>query len=200
MVHVHPLRCVSLIGLALAWGLIRPAWANDRWVVEPSLTLSRGETLTYELLVTDRSLPGETLQMFLLRLAGPMRQWSAQSGMELCAPIGRDPSTGVYGVVLGTNRSHIGCTVVPDQVPSGMRATGESIHTHGNDRSVQLNHADQVLLGKAAVADHRLLRGRNLDHFSDTDRHGGPGYLVTPTGLLYQDGHGGPEELVSPTP
>lgn len=153
--------------------------------------------LPYEHIADYASQAGETKQAFLLRMAPIFRVWADKTGMEACAEIGASDD-GQYGLVVGTNHSHLGCVIDPTRVLPGMHATNETIHTHGRGVQFAPNAADMVMMDPqtaesvdAVRAMRRpLLGGQVLNRFSAMDYASGPGYLATPTGLMYQHGDG----------
>lgn len=160
--------------------------------------------LPYEHVSDQVSQPGETKQAFLLRMAPVLREWANQTGMEACAEIGASDD-GRYGLVVGTNHSHLGCVIDPNRVLPGMHATNETIHTHGRGNAFSPNAADMVMMDAqtaqrvdAVRAMRRpLLGGQTLNRFSAADYASGPGYLATPTGLIYQHGEG-TDQVITP--
>jgi hypothetical protein len=153
--------------------------------------------LPYEHIADYTSNPGESEHAFLIRMVPVFRAWANKTAMEACAEIGSD-GAGRYGLVVGTSRSHLGCVIDDARVLPGMAGTGETIHTHGRCAPFAANRADMVLMDPAtasavdAVRAMRrpLLNGQTLDQFSAADYNSGPGYLATPTGLIYQHGDG----------
>lgn len=179
---------VMLKGLLFAVVLVfagqRPAWASD----SPVGTGGRVDVsaLPYEHIADLTSLANETERAFLRRIAPQLRAYSDRTGFEACGVIAADGSGG-FGVVLGSNHSHIGCANDPARVPAGMTSTGETIHSHGRPGlRVRATAADWVLMGNP-YDPPRYIGGFDLSGFSDVD-FSHPGYLATPTGLLYQAG------------
>jgi hypothetical protein len=153
--------------------------------------------LPYEHIADYTSNPGESEHTFLIRMVPVFRAWADETSMEACAAIGTD-GAGRYGLVVGTSRSHLGCVVDMNRVLPGMTDTGETIHTHGRSAPFAPNRADMALMDPTTAASvdavramrRPLLGGQVLDRFSAEDYASGPGYLTTPTGLLYQHGEG----------
>lgn len=145
----------------------------------------------YEMIFEARSEAGETMDAFMARVAPQLRAYSDETGFEACAAIAQAP-TGEYGVVVGTNKAHIACAIFSSMVPEGMRATGQTVHSHGGDRAFTASAADKTLMMQALIPPRgRVLtvHGQTLDAFSDVDLDAGPGYLATPNGgLLHQTG------------
>lgn len=134
--------------------------------------------------------PGESMDTFAKRLGPSLRAYSDATGFEACGVIATDGER--FGIVVGSNHSHIGCANFHSMVPRGMRDTGETIHSHGTVDRFSPNGNDRVLQGQHfhGLPIVRSVRGQRLDAFSQMDYNGGPGYLATPTGVIHQRGHG----------
>ncbi|OOG64451.1 hypothetical protein B0E46_07300 [Rhodanobacter sp. B04] len=154
--------------------------------------------LGYEALGTLTSKAGETETQFLDSIRAPIRAFIDRTGFEACAEIGQAPDGKSWGLILGSSHSHIGCAVVVGRVPSGMKPTGVTIHGHPALKRFSPNPNDKILLGAMGMDDYDILplTRAAIDHFSPDDFAGGPGYLATPAGLLYQNGHPGSETVV----
>lgn len=141
----------------------------------------------YQRLFEVVSEPGESLDTFAARIGPRLRAYSDATAFEACGVLATDGTR--LGVVIGTNGAHIACANFESKVPNGMRSTGQTIHSHGGEKSFNANRADKALLGGQlggrAVA---TVHGQTLDAFSPLDFDGGPGYLATPTGMKHQDG------------
>lgn len=146
----------------------------------------------YERIFEARSEKGETMDAFMIRVAPQLRAYSDETGFEACAAIARSDSEDVYGVVVGSNKSHIACAIFSSMVPEGMRATGQTVHSHGGDRAFTASVADKALMMQALIPPRGkvlTVHGQTLDAFSDVDMDAGPGYLAAPDGgLLHQAG------------
>ncbi len=178
-------RIAAFVALVVLLGLGSiPANANNSPVGDRVDTTA----LPYEHIADLRSLPGETEHAFLLRVAPQLRAYSDKTGFEACGIIGADGHGG-FGVVLGSSHSHIGCANDPARVIAGQTSTGETIHSHGR-RGLRIlaTPADVIMMG-SPIDPPRYMGGFDLAHFSDAD-FAHPGYLATPTGLLYQAGQG----------
>lgn len=155
--------------------------------------------LAYESLGTYTSQPGDTLAQFLERVRPTIRAFIDRTGFEACAEIAQTADGKGWGIVLGSSDSRIGCAVAVARVPVGMAPTGVTIHGHPTLRRLYPNPNDIVLLSAMGMdADAASIMREDPDHFSPGDYAGGPGYLATPTGLLYQDGHPGSAHVVQP--
>ena len=152
--------------------------------------------LDYQRLFEAVSEPGESLDAFAARVAPRLRAFSDASHFEACGVLATDGER--FGVVVGTNRAHIACANFSSKVPAGMRATGETIHSHGTDRAFSANRNDKEL-SPSQMADTRGgirgVAGQTLDAFSPADYHGGPGYLATPSGVIHQRGKGSDRKI-----
>ena len=92
--------------------------------------------LDYQRLFEVVSEPGESLDAFALRISPRLRDFSDESEFEACGVIATDGQGG-YGIVVGTNRSHIACAnFFLSRLPAGMKATEQTIHSHGVDLSL----------------------------------------------------------------
>ena len=178
--HVHHSRLMLTIALLLAAG-VSPARAGDV-PMTPAMRALPFKTLDVYL-----SQPGETLKTFLLRVARDMRRFTHETGFEACGAIAKGPAG--YGLALGTNESQIGCLAGEAGVPVGMTWTGETVHSHPEDRNLIMQANDKAY----ALATHstnpytRTFEG-SPGEFSPTDFQSGPGYLVANGALLYQPG------------
>lgn len=142
----------------------------------------------YEHLGDFVSAPGETEDAFLLRLAPELRDYADRTGYESCGVVGSD-GNGRFGVVLGSNQSHIACLSNTFAVLPGMSSTGQTIHSHGRVGSFEWSAVDKRLAESdvAALTDDTI-RAQDVETFSPGDYRSGPGYLAVPGGLLHQDG------------
>lgn len=155
--------------------------------------------LAYESLGTYTSQPGDTLAQFLERVRPTIRAFIDRTGYEACAEIAQTPDGKGFGIVLGSSDSRIGCAVAVARVPAGMTPTGVTIHGHPTLRRLYPNPNDVILLSAMGLdADASRIMREDPEHFSPGDYAGGPGYLATPTCLLYQDGHPGSAHVVQP--
>lgn len=152
-----------------------------------TLTPEELSYLPYEHIANFTSQPGESEQAFLMRIGPSLRAYSNKTGFESCGVIASD-GKGHFGVVLGSNHSHLACVNDESRVPKGMTSTGETIHSHGRQGSFNMNKSDKILSGIDAGSGLIPVHGQILDQFSPTDYASGPGYLATPTGLMYQHG------------
>lgn len=154
-----------------------------------------GTPPTYEHLGDYISAPGESLHTFLFRVRPDMRAFSEKTGFESCAAIAETTDGSTFGLVLGSSHGHMGCAVYTAKVPAGMTATGETIHSHGRDGVFRVNKSDRAMMspedaGRLETSRRTTFAGQCLTRFSPTDYATGPGYLATPTGLIYQTGEG----------
>lgn len=195
-----PLR-MFIAGLALAATAGAACAGNTDGMEITRIAVPGVGTVPYQQLFEAVSEPGEALDAFMLRVAPRLRAYSDATGYEACGVIARNDQ-GQYGVVVGTNHAHIACVNLSRIVPAGMRATGETIHSHGGDRAVAASKVDLQLMGKRLAKMGGTTRaiitvhGQKLDAFSPTDFEGGPGYLAAPEGrLLHQSGKGTTREV-----
>ena len=147
----------------------------------------RVDRLPYEYINTFLSNPGETLHAFLLRVGPELRAYSDQTTFEACAAIAAvNAPRNAYGVVIGTNRSHMGCVIAVKRVPEGMSWTGETIHSHGKSgRAFYMNKSDKILAGLDGNSGLIPIAGQDINHFSAIDLQGPGGYLATGGGVIY---------------
>jgi hypothetical protein len=176
-------RIAAFVALLIFSGLGSiPANANN----SPASDRVDTAALPYEHIADLRSGPGESLHAFLRRIAPQLRAYSDKTGFEACGIIGTDGHGG-FGVVLGSSHSHIGCANDPAREIDGMTSTGETIHSHGRQGlRIRANAADVIMMG-SPIDPPRYMGGFDLMRFSDAD-FAHPGYLATPSGLLYQAG------------
>jgi len=146
--------------------------------------------LDYQRLFEAVSEPGETLDAFVLRISPRLRAYSDATGFEACGVLATDGER--FGVVVGSNQSHIACANFDRFTPAGMKPTGETIHSHGVEGRFNANRMDVALQGQHfhGKPGVRSVAGQTLDAFSAMDYDGGPGYLATPTGVIHQAGKG----------
>ena len=167
--------------------------------VRTTMSAGGAASLPYEHLGDYTSTPGETEHAFLIRMGPVFRAFADRTTEEACAEIGATADSTSWGLVVGTNHSHLGCVIDSAHVLPGMTATGVTIHTHGKKRwNFDLSAIDRELTGMPTDGHPHRIQGENVDHFSPTDFATGPGYLTTPTGLLYQAGKPGTEVAVAP--
>lgn len=156
------------------------------------ITLPGFGRLPYAKLYDIVSDPGESVDAFMGRIGIRLREFSDKTGFEACGVVATDGER--FGVVVGTNLAHTACANFDAFVPSGMRSTGSTIHSHGGQGQFKMTTADLLFAGIPESARSRHLRGtvygQELDKFSERDLAGGPGYLATPDGVIHQDGEG----------
>lgn len=178
------MRVPALLMLALLTSTL--ASAHER------MSLPNGGRVTYERLFEVRAEPGETLDTFAKRVSPRLREFSDATGFEACGTFAQ-AGDGVFGVVIGTNHSHIACAVRRGVVPEGMTAVDEHIHSHGIEEARRMTDSDRTFAGIRSDARSRhsaVIYGQTIDAFSEQDLHGSRGYLATPVGTLHHDGAG----------
>lgn len=156
-------------------------------------------SVEYQRLFTETSQEGESLDAFAARIAPRIRAYSDATGFEACGVLATDGTR--FGVVMGSNRAHIACANFSSFVPKGMKATNETIHSHGTDVSFTANRNDKALSPEQMAGARSMLRGvagQRLDAFSSMDYAGGPGYLAAPGQVLHQNGKPGSSRIVKP--
>ncbi|HEL3200029.1 TPA: hypothetical protein ACKP7X_002508 [Stenotrophomonas maltophilia] len=161
-----------------------PCSAQDR-VNVPGIGL-----VPYQQLFEAVSEPGESLDAFALRLGPRLRAYSDETGFEACGVLASDGDR--FGVVIGTNHSHVACVNFASKVPAGFQPTEETIHSHGGEKTFAASATDVLLLSKDAFGSRSRtslrVTGQKLGEFSKTDYQGGAGYLATPKGVIHQAG------------
>ncbi|HFT7412125.1 TPA: hypothetical protein ACOD9X_004534 [Stenotrophomonas maltophilia] len=168
------------------------AWAHDDGPVGVNEleTVPGVGRVGYQRLFEAVSEPGESLDGFVLRIGPRLRAYSDETGYEACGVLASDGDR--FGVVIGTNHSHVACVNFASKVPAGFQPTVETIHSHGGEKTFAASATDVALLGKDAFGSRSRtslrVTGQNLHMFSKTDYHGGAGYLATPIGAIYQNG------------
>lgn len=155
--------------------------------------LGGGKALDYQLLFTQTSIPGESMDSFASRLAPRLLAFSQETGFEACGVIATDGER--FGATIGTNRSHIACANFNRKVPEGMVSTNETIHSHGTEGRFRANRNDKIMQGELFHGrdfrgTRKTVAGQNVREFSEMDFRSGPGYLATPEGVKHQNGHG----------
>lgn len=146
----------------------------------------RVERLPYEHIDTVLSQEGEDLHAFLRRAGPVFRAYSDRTQFEACAAIGTNAESHTYGLVIGSNHSHLGCVVGVARVPAGMAWTGETIHSHGKaERAFYMNKSDKILAGMEGETRMIPIAGQKINHFSTLDLSGPGGYLATDSGVIY---------------
>jgi len=171
----------------MAWLLMAissAAWAQGPMVGDDRITIKGLGEIGYTQLFEARSEEGESLDAFALRIAPQFTAFSQKTGFEACGVLAKN-ETG-YGIVVGTNHSHIVCLNFPDKVPAGMGGTGLTMHSHPGGRYYKVNPADRVMLGPLNALNSRVERGpRGL---SKEDFQSGAGYLVEDGEVIFQEG------------
>jgi hypothetical protein len=152
----------------------------------------------YEFVFEAVSEPGESMDAFAARIGPQLREFSDRTGYEACGVIATDGQR--FGAVIGSNRSHVACANFSAKVPAGMRATEETIHSHGRERGFNANRNDLTLQGQFFHGQVGLkgVAGQNVREFSQMDYEGGPGYLATPKGVIHQRGRGTSRAVATP--
>lgn len=144
--------------------------------------------LDYQRLGVEFGSPGETLDAFALRIGPRLREYSDATGFEACGMLATDGER--YGVILGSNLSHVSCVNFGSFVPPLFRSTGLTIHSHGTSGRVRANRSDILLMGGAELRmdKTKIVGGQYIDQFSEMDFQGGAGYLAIPGGAIFQNG------------
>ena len=161
----------TVIGLALGLALAGTAAGRDVPVDNVGM---------YE------SLPGQSLDEFLLTMGGEAAMIGNDLNAEVCGRITvRDE---VYYLNLYTNYSQLFCRVAATR--SDKQDTGLSIHTHPERKGerVYLTAASRTtawVVGAQHRNDVRVGTG-----FSDGDYADGPGYVIESCKLMFQSGRG----------
>lgn len=176
---------VAVAGLVMSV-LPRPAFADSI------------ASLPYTQLGVYTSEPGESLEAFVLRIRPVLVDYSKSTGFEACGGIAANADKSQFGIVLGTNLSHLGCAIYPDRVPEGLSYAGLTFHSHGLDRMYSMNRPDKIFTHNTAATTAIRVGGDNLFGFSETDFASGPGYLATPKGVLFQHGQGTTVDVTAP--
>ncbi|WLA07600.1 hypothetical protein MO328_14450 [Xanthomonas translucens] len=169
-----------------------PAWAHD----DGSAGTTESEAVPgvgrvdYQRLFEALSEPGESLDAFAQRIGPRLRAYSDETGFEACGVLASDGDR--FGVVIGTNHSHVACVNFASKIPAGFQPTVETIHSHGGEKTFAASSTDVLLLGKDAFGSRSRtslrVTGQNLRMFSKTDYQGGAGCLATPDGVIHQAG------------
>lgn len=149
----------------------------------------------YEFIFEAVGEPGESMDAFAARIGSQLREFSDRTGYEACGVIATDGQR--FGAVIGSNRSHVACANFSAKVPAGMRATEQTIHSHGREKGFNANRNDMILQGQffQGQVGLRGVAGQNIRDFSQMDYEGGPGYLATPSGVIHQSGKGTVREV-----
>ena len=122
----------------------------------------------------------------IVRIAPVMANYTNDTNWEVCSPIGVNEN-GDYAVSLISSGSSLGCIIYLENLPEGFAHTGMSVHSHPGVKNVIPNDMDKKI---ASFHGRRLAnRVRNQSEgFSPDDFAAGPGYLITPTQVLHQEG------------
>lgn len=175
---MHRFRFLAVLALAF---LASPVVAHDTAPVERVEIQGLG-SLDYQHLFTTTSQPGESMDAFVLRIAPRLREFSDAMGFEACGVMATDGER--FGAVIGTNRAHAACGSAVEFVPDGMKATGETIHSHRQAGTYRANENDSTLMGGRAG---KRFTAKDADEFSPQDLHA-PGYLVGQRSVWHQAG------------
>lgn len=126
---------------------------------------------------------------FLARAGEYMRHYSDETGFETCGYLAM-PSDGsnVYGLRVVTVKSHVACISDPSDVPAGMAALPQTVHTHGKRGGFMLNSIDLRMV--EGTLSPRIVRHSSLNRFSPDDYARGPGFLIGSDRILFQHGDG----------
>jgi hypothetical protein len=140
------------------------------------------------------SVEGESKDDFLRRAGGLLEGYTDRTGFEACASVCQSPTrTGVY---ITSSKAHAYCAAI-DRCPlSDMTNTGETIHSHPQEKRYVVNQNDAIFSNFRHKRGER--RSVDPDRFSDLDYAGGSGYLVTAGEVRYQQGKGR-ESVIGPT-
>lgn len=166
-----------LLGLTLAWASAS-AVAHDATVpVGPVLanTGAPAAAPTHEV-GEWTSLPGESEDTFVERVAIPLRAFTVAQGVEVCGLLMKQDQGGLWKLHVTTNLSQIRCDPVAFVEP-GYTTVNQSVHTHPNGDLLTATAADAALSTMAANLTRFFPEGCD---FSPADYAAGPGYLIAP--------------------
>lgn len=134
------------------------------------------------------SKPGETKDVFMMRVARILDAFTTATRHEACGAIMKSANNEAWRVRLITNRSQMACMrIMFDE--KGFEPTTETIHSHPKPKrfegviSVRISRAD-MRLGVGLCGRHAKL---DDETFSPRDLTNGSGYLVARGRLLYHD-------------
>lgn len=134
---------------------------------------------------------GEPLAAFLRREVAPaLATFTKERKVEACGVIGFDGQR--FSVRLGTDGVQQGCAMPKSDLVEGAEWTGETIHSHPPGLMLRLTLRDRAWARHFKVGNHVVteLPNDGRDGFSQTDFHGGAGWLVAGGKLWHQRGKG----------
>lgn len=130
----------------------------------------------------------ESLDDFVLRIAPVLASYTNDTKWEVCSPIGQSED-GRFAVSLISSKASLGCIVYLENLPSGFTYMQLSVHSHPNEKSITPTQMDlNIASFHGRKINQRRVRSQP-EGFSPDDFAAGPGYLVTPTQVLFQEGH-----------
>lgn len=144
--------------------------------------------IAYEEVALFDSVPGESKDAFMTRVAQGLLDFTLRSGFEGCGML-QENTQGAWRVRLTTTRSQVACLRVAFR-ETGWRVSNQSIHSHPPITKIFLNPVDARLI--------RRQPGDRIDVFppeySERDIDNGGGWLVVPkfrwdsARLMYRNG------------
>jgi len=143
--------------------------------------------IPYHYLGTLVSVGPTTRNDFALAVSPYLHGYATKTDTESCGEIASN-SRHEFALIWGTNHSHLGCIIPAGNVPNGFTTTGVTIHAHPVHPGFHMTKADVILGQFGRVSRYVGLFVDTPSHFSATDYQGGPGYLATPAGAIFQDG------------
>jgi hypothetical protein len=160
--------------------------------------LKRPSSIRIEPVQVLESTPGETREAFLRRANDFMVAWTDEHNFEVCAAVCESTSGNAWVLPLTTSRSHLGCAVNHRSCPVDFSSNRLTIHTHADTSGFRVTKADAQFTGGRLREGMNVTLRTDKDVFSTTDFAGGPGFLATPKGLLFQEGPGHVTSLIAP--
>jgi hypothetical protein len=148
--------------------------------------------LPFNLVTTEESLPGETMDQFVVRIAPALDAFTAKMEWEACGVIGQAPD-GHYGIVVGSIQAALTCATSNANVLPGMVATNQSFHSHPRTATVRPTVIDRNIQARNKghfLPFREVESNKNAMMFSEADYAMGPGYMLHNGTIRHQEGRG----------
>ncbi len=170
------------VAVAIWWLFLRPGIIYRG----PPIPVGAGTVPERELVLMENT-PGEDRTGFLKRVGRVLADHSDRTGHEACGQVCQNRDSSRFAVQVVTNDAHIMCAMWTT-CPEGYMPTGTNIHSHcPAKRVLRANAADMAMSANRYKLGDRLKPCVD-DRFSAMDFDAGPGYLATPSRLLFQEG------------
>lgn len=183
---------LGLIALGLvafaSWSLLGDISSSKMKEPLNTARYERASQLQRQYLGDFQSEAGESLDAFVLRTAPALKEFTARTGYEACALIGKNEA-GLFAYSLASVGAQLSCIIDQNGLPVGFDSLGVTIHSHPTAAKIRPNDIDHLLAAHAHQLLSNEVRNGGARGFSTADFQT-PGYLVAGDRVFHQQGFG----------